>query len=50
VLVDTAVLAAGPVVIGSGLRRSKLLVEAADLAALPGAEVLDLATPLPVRD
>lgn len=50
VLVDTAVLAAGPVVIGSGLRRSKLLVEAADLAALPGAEVLDLATPIPVPD
>ena len=43
VLVDEAVLAAGQVVIGSGIRGSKLLVGAAELAALPGAEVLALA-------
>ncbi|MFC0625463.1 YbaK/EbsC family protein [Kribbella deserti] len=45
ILVDSAVAAAGPVVIGSGLRASKLLVEGADLAKLPNAELLDLATP-----
>lgn len=42
VLVDAAVVAAGPVVIGSGVRASKLLLDGADLAALPTAEVLDL--------
>lgn len=43
VLVDSRVAAAGPVVVGSGLRASKLLVEASDLTALPSAEVIDLA-------
>ena len=43
VLVDSAVVAAGQVVIGSGVRGSKILLDAADLAALPNAEVLDLA-------
>jgi prolyl-tRNA editing enzyme YbaK/EbsC (Cys-tRNA(Pro) deacylase) len=43
ILMDRAVLAAGEVVIGSGIRGSKLLVSTADLLALPGAEVLDLA-------
>jgi prolyl-tRNA editing enzyme YbaK/EbsC (Cys-tRNA(Pro) deacylase) len=43
VLVDEAVAAAGTVVIGSGIRGSKLLVEAKELAALPAAEVLELA-------
>jgi prolyl-tRNA editing enzyme YbaK/EbsC (Cys-tRNA(Pro) deacylase) len=43
VLVDEAVVAAGTVVIGSGIRGSKLLVDAAQLAALPSAEVLELA-------
>ena len=43
VLVDAAVVAAGTVVIGSGIRGSKLLVEAKELAALPTAEVLKLA-------
>ncbi len=43
ILVDEAVVAAGTVVIGSGLRASKLLVSSAELAALPGAEVLALA-------
>jgi prolyl-tRNA editing enzyme YbaK/EbsC (Cys-tRNA(Pro) deacylase) len=43
VLIDDAVLAAGRVVIGSGIRGSKLLVDAAELAALPSAEVLALA-------
>jgi prolyl-tRNA editing enzyme YbaK/EbsC (Cys-tRNA(Pro) deacylase) len=43
VLVDSAVAAAGPVVIGSGIRGSKLLLDGADLAKLPTATVLDLA-------
>ena len=42
VLVDSRVAAAGAVVIGSGLRASKLLVESGDLTTLPRAEVLDL--------
>jgi prolyl-tRNA editing enzyme YbaK/EbsC (Cys-tRNA(Pro) deacylase) len=46
VLVDDAVVAAGEVVVGSGLRRSKLLVTAADLLELPGAEGLALALPV----
>jgi prolyl-tRNA editing enzyme YbaK/EbsC (Cys-tRNA(Pro) deacylase) len=40
VLVSAEVAAAGPVVIGSGLRRSKLLLDGALLATLPGAEVV----------
>lgn len=43
ILVDRAVTEAGVVVIGSGIRGSKIAVEGADLARLPGAEVLDLA-------
>ncbi|GAA2610523.1 YbaK/EbsC family protein [Actinomadura fulvescens] len=43
VLVDEAVAAAGDVVIGSGLRRSKLLLPGKSLAGLPGAEVIALA-------
>ncbi|MEU4193986.1 YbaK/EbsC family protein [Kribbella sp. NPDC026611] len=43
VLVDEAVVKAGPVVIGSGIRGSKLLVDGNDLAKLPMATVLDLA-------
>ncbi|MGN6246616.1 MAG: YbaK/EbsC family protein [Motilibacteraceae bacterium] len=47
VLVDAAVAAAGPVVVGSGLRRSKLVLPGAALAALPSAAVLDgLGVPL----
>ena len=42
VLVDEAVLAAGDVVVGSGIRGSKLLVPAVELAALASAEVLQL--------
>ena len=41
VLVDAAVLARDVVVIGSGLRRSKLALPAAALTDLPGAEVVD---------
>jgi prolyl-tRNA editing enzyme YbaK/EbsC (Cys-tRNA(Pro) deacylase) len=41
-LVDEAVVAAGDVVIGSGIRGSKLLVPAAELAGLATAEVLRL--------
>ena len=43
VLVDAKVVAAGPVVIGAGLRGAKLLVHGSALADLPGAVVLDLA-------
>lgn len=46
ILVDSAVAAAGPVVIGSGLRASKLLVDGADLTKLPSAEILDLTNPV----
>jgi prolyl-tRNA editing enzyme YbaK/EbsC (Cys-tRNA(Pro) deacylase) len=45
VLVDEAVAHAGLVVIGSGIRASKLLVDGADLAKLPTATVLALASP-----
>lgn len=41
VLVDAAVLERDVVVIGSGLRRSKVAVPALLLALLPGAEVVD---------
>lgn len=43
ILIDESVATAGPVVIGGGVRGSKLLVDGADLAALPGARVLPLA-------
>ncbi|MBK8756069.1 MAG: hypothetical protein IPM08_02890 [Actinomycetales bacterium] len=45
ILVDDAVVAAGPVVIGAGVRAAKLLVDGAALAALPHAEVLSLRMP-----
>jgi prolyl-tRNA editing enzyme YbaK/EbsC (Cys-tRNA(Pro) deacylase) len=41
VLVDAAVAAADSVVVGSGVRRSKLWLPGAALARLPGAEVVD---------
>ena len=41
VLVDSAVIEAGVVVIGSGVRRSKILLPGALLGGLPGAEVID---------
>ncbi|MFG1908451.1 YbaK/EbsC family protein [Kribbella sp. NPDC048928] len=43
VLVDEAVVRAGQVVIGSGIRGSKIVVDADELAKLPSATVLDLA-------
>lgn len=47
VLVDAAVAATARVVIGSGLRRSKLTLPGAALAELPGAEVVaGLAAPV----
>jgi prolyl-tRNA editing enzyme YbaK/EbsC (Cys-tRNA(Pro) deacylase) len=50
ILVDRAVLDAGQVVVGSGVRRSKLLVPGKALAGLPGAEVLDgLGIPVPTE-
>lgn len=48
VLVDSRVVEAPQVVIGSGVRHSKLVLPGAALAALPGAEIVpDLARPLP---
>ena len=41
VLVDAAVAATAHVVVGSGLRRSKLVVPGPALAELPGAEVVE---------
>ena len=41
ILIDTAVTAAGPVVIGSGRRASKIVIDGADLAALPNAAVIE---------
>jgi prolyl-tRNA editing enzyme YbaK/EbsC (Cys-tRNA(Pro) deacylase) len=47
ILVDAAVIAAGPVVIGSGIRGSKIVLDGALLADLPGAEVIEgLAVPV----
>jgi prolyl-tRNA editing enzyme YbaK/EbsC (Cys-tRNA(Pro) deacylase) len=43
ILVDEAVVRAGQVVIGSGIRGSKIVVDANELAQLPSATVLDLA-------
>ncbi|GAB2917220.1 YbaK/EbsC family protein [Rhodococcus aerolatus] len=40
-LLDAAVAAAPAVVVGSGLRRSKVVVAGSVLAALPGAEVVE---------
>jgi prolyl-tRNA editing enzyme YbaK/EbsC (Cys-tRNA(Pro) deacylase) len=41
ILIDSAVLQRSVVVIGSGLRRSKIALPSAALADLPGAEVVD---------
>ncbi|EIE97251.1 YbaK/EbsC family protein [Saccharomonospora glauca] len=41
ILVDRAVASSPELVVGSGIRGSKLLVTGAALAALPGAEVID---------
>lgn len=41
VLLDAAVAAADQLVVGSGLRRSKLLLPGSVLTALPGAEVVE---------
>ncbi len=49
VLLDERVLRAGLVVIGSGLRRSKLVIEGMDLGRSAGVTVIpDLAVPVPV--
>ncbi|MGV9712813.1 YbaK/EbsC family protein [Gordonia sp. NPDC003424] len=42
IIVDQRVVDAGPVVIGGGVRSSKILVPGAELAALPGAATLAL--------
>jgi prolyl-tRNA editing enzyme YbaK/EbsC (Cys-tRNA(Pro) deacylase) len=44
VLVDDAVVAAGEVVVGSGLRRSKIRLPASELLTLPNARQLRLAS------
>lgn len=41
ILVDGAVAASGQVIIGSGIRKSKLIVSGKSLANLPGAVVLE---------
>jgi prolyl-tRNA editing enzyme YbaK/EbsC (Cys-tRNA(Pro) deacylase) len=47
ILIDAAVHRAGEVVVGSGIRASKLFLPGSALSALPGAEVIEgLATPL----
>ncbi|WP_343991756.1 YbaK/EbsC family protein [Terrabacter terrae] len=43
VLIDEAVATAGLVVVGAGVRGAKLLLDGADLAGLPTAEVIALA-------
>jgi len=45
ILVDSAVAASDWLLIGSGVRTSKLVVRGSDLAALPAAEVIDIALP-----
>lgn len=42
-LIDERVLARGRVLVGGGVRGAKIIVEAAELAAQPGAESIDLA-------
>jgi prolyl-tRNA editing enzyme YbaK/EbsC (Cys-tRNA(Pro) deacylase) len=44
ILVDDAVVEAGDVVVGSGLRGSKILLPAAELLTLPNARQLRLAS------
>jgi len=47
VLVDSAVAGAGLVVVGSGVRRSKIALPGDALAELPGAQVIEqLARPV----
>jgi len=47
IMIDAAVAVAGPVVIGSGIRGSKLVLDGAVLAELPGAVVIEgLAAPV----
>jgi prolyl-tRNA editing enzyme YbaK/EbsC (Cys-tRNA(Pro) deacylase) len=45
VLVDEAIAQAGPVVIGSGLRASKILIDGTELTKLSTATILALASP-----
>lgn len=45
ILIDAAVISQPWLVMGSGLRRSKIAARGADLAALPGVQVLELAQP-----
>ena len=41
ILIDEAVTKAGPVIIGSGIRASKIVIDGAALADLPGARVIE---------
>lgn len=45
ILIDAAVAAGDWLVVGSGIRGSKVAIRGTDLAALPGAEVLELTLP-----
>lgn len=42
ILVDSAVVDAASLILGSGIRASKLLTDGATIAALPNAEIIDL--------
>lgn len=42
-IIDERVVERGPVLVGAGVRGAKIIVDAAELAAQPNAEVLDLA-------
>ena len=47
IFIDAAVAAAGPVVIGSGIRGAKIVIDGRVLAGLPGAELIEgLANPV----
>ena len=47
IFIDAAVAAAGPVVIGSGIRGSKIVIDGSALTLLPGAKLIEgLANPV----
>lgn len=50
ILIDRRVVDSDAVVVGGGVRGSKLLVPGYELAQLPGAEVLELAVPVQAEE
>ena len=50
ILIDRRVADSDAVVVGGGVRGSKLLVPGYELAQLPGAEVLELAVPVQAEE